>query len=100
VSVWDGVNKKRLVQYPQYPTSIASLAFKSDLLLHHHCLSLLAHSPSPPLLLCSHDGSVLAIASSYTFEEGEKPPSTTGLDDMVFLRRIQEDDVRPRPKVQ
>jgi WD40 repeat protein len=28
VSVWDGVNKKRLVQYPQYPTSIASLAFK------------------------------------------------------------------------
>lgn len=28
VSIWDGFNKRRLVQYPQYPTSIASLAFK------------------------------------------------------------------------
>lgn len=47
VSVWDGFNKKRLRQYPKYPTSIASLSFNSD-------------------------GTMLAVASSYTFEEGEK----------------------------
>jgi hypothetical protein len=40
------------------------------------------------------------VASSYTFEEGEKPASTTGLDDMIFLRRVQDSDVLPRPKVQ
>ncbi|CAE7660451.1 BUB3.1 [Symbiodinium microadriaticum] len=70
VNVWDGDNKKKLCQLHQYPTSIASLAF-------------------------SRDGSMLAIASSYTFEEGEKqsPP-----DDNVVLRRMDEVDVKPRPK--
>lgn len=76
VNVWDGNNKKRLyqvnicrrtfgfchsvstdwyadcfywnnLQYPKYPSSIAALSF-------------------------SKDGKLLAIASSYTFEEGEK----------------------------
>lgn len=47
VNIWDGFNKKRLRQYPRYPSSIASLSF-------------------------SCDGSMLAVASSYTFEEGEK----------------------------
>ena len=28
VNIWDGENKKRLSQFPAYPTSIASLAFK------------------------------------------------------------------------
>lgn len=36
------------VQYPKYPTSIAALSF-------------------------SRDGRLLAVASSYTFEEGDKP---------------------------
>ena len=47
VNVWDWQNKKRLRQFPKYPSSIASLSF-------------------------SHDGKYLAVASSYTFEEGEK----------------------------
>ncbi|RIB11754.1 mitotic checkpoint protein BUB3-like protein [Gigaspora rosea] len=67
VNIWDGVNKKRLRQYPQYPTSIASLDFNKD-------------------------GQYLAIASSYTFEEGEKdhPP------DSVFIRHISENECKPR----
>jgi len=47
VNIWDGYNRKRLRQYPKYPTSISSLSFN-----------------------CT--GRYLAIASSYQFEEGEK----------------------------
>ncbi|KAI3704172.1 hypothetical protein L1987_74387 [Smallanthus sonchifolius] len=47
VNVWDGNNKKRLYQYSKYPTSIAALSF-------------------------SRDGRLLAVASSYTYEEGDK----------------------------
>ncbi|KAJ8317309.1 LOW QUALITY PROTEIN: hypothetical protein KUTeg_005213 [Tegillarca granosa] len=46
VNIWDGFNKKRLCQFHRYPTGIASLAF-------------------------SHEGSVLAIASSYMYETDE-----------------------------
>lgn len=45
VNIWDGNNKKRLWQSGAYPTGIASLAF-------------------------NHDGTRLAIAASYTFEQG------------------------------
>ncbi|OAY81323.1 Mitotic checkpoint protein BUB3.1 [Ananas comosus] len=48
VNVWDGNNKKRLYQYARYPSSIAALSF-------------------------SRDGRLLAVASSYTFEDGNKP---------------------------
>jgi cell cycle arrest protein BUB3 len=47
VSIWDGMNKKRVTMWTGYPTSISSLSF-------------------------SNDGLYLAIASSYTFEEGDK----------------------------
>lgn len=47
VNVWDGDNKKRIRQFPRYGCSISSLSFNSD-------------------------GSLLAIASSYTYEQGEK----------------------------
>lgn len=70
INMWDGENKKRLCQLHPYPTSIASCAF-------------------------SHDGSILAIASSYTFEEGDKPHP----EDNVYLRHVQDADVKPRPKV-
>jgi len=67
VNVWDGNNKKRICQYPAYPTSIASLAFNQS-------------------------GTLLAVASSYTFEEGEKdhPP------DSVSIRSINDHEVRPK----
>lgn len=45
VNIWDGKNKKRLWQSNPYPTGIAAMAF-------------------------NHDGTRLAIASSYTFEQG------------------------------
>jgi hypothetical protein len=37
----------------------------------------------------------MAIASSYTFEEGEKAVAP---DDNVILRQIADVDVKPRPK--
>jgi len=69
VNIWDGRNKKRLCQLHPYPTSISSLAF-------------------------SHDGSILAISSSYTYESGDIPHP----EDNIYLRYIQEVDVKPRPK--
>ena len=59
VNIWDGQNKKRLCQFHRYPTSIASLAF-------------------------SHDGGVLAIASSYMHEQ-EKPPDSLP-EDAIYIR--------------
>ncbi|MBA0649325.1 hypothetical protein Goklo_016899 [Gossypium klotzschianum] len=70
VNVWDGNNKKRLYQYSKYPTSIAALSF-------------------------SRDGRLLAVASSYTFEEGDKAHEP----DAIFVRSVNEIEVKPKPKV-
>ncbi|XP_020233253.1 mitotic checkpoint protein BUB3.2 [Cajanus cajan] len=70
VNVWDGNNKKRLYQYSKYPTSVAALSF-------------------------SRDGRLLAVASSYTFEEGPKPHE----QDAIFVRSVNEIEVKPKPKV-
>jgi cell cycle arrest protein BUB3 len=69
VNVWDGDHKKRVCQYAEYPSSISSLDFNST-------------------------GTLLAVASSYTFEEGEKehPP------DQIFVRTVQDADVKPKSK--
>ncbi len=67
VNVWDGGNKKRLCQFRKYPTSIASLAFNND-------------------------GTKLAIASSYTFEEGERDHPL----DEIFIRTITENEAKPK----
>ncbi|XP_020687966.1 mitotic checkpoint protein BUB3.1-like isoform X3 [Dendrobium catenatum] len=69
VNVWDGNHKKRLYQYSKYPSSIAALSF-------------------------SKDGRLLAVASSYTFEEGDIPHE----QDAIYLRNINEVEVRPKPK--
>jgi hypothetical protein len=47
VFMWDGIHKKRICQLRKFHTSISSMAFNPD-------------------------GSELAVAASYTFEEGEK----------------------------
>ncbi|CAN1302534.1 Mitotic checkpoint protein BUB3.2 [Linum perenne] len=70
VNVWDGNNKKRLYQYSKYPSSIAALSF-------------------------SKDGRLLAVASSYTYEEGDKPHEP----DSIFVRSVNEVEVKPKPKV-
>lgn len=67
VYVWDGERKKRICALGRYPTSIASLAF----------------SPS---------GEMLAIASSYTYENGE----VTHPPDAIYIRRVDETEVRPK----
>ncbi|KAH3767776.1 mitotic checkpoint protein BUB3 [Pelomyxa schiedti] len=71
VNVWDGQNKKRVTQFHPYPTSIASLAFNDA-------------------------GSLLAIASSYTFEEGEKEVPAP---DQIFIRQVIDSEVRPKPRI-
>lgn len=61
VSFWDGEARKRIAQFARYPTSIASIDFNVD-------------------------STRLAVAVSYTFEEGEKdhPP------DEVHIRTIED----------
>ena len=58
--MWDGENKKRICQFPAYASSIAAMAF-------------------------SRDGTQLAVASSYTFEEGEIEYVSSCLDFISWL---------------
>lgn len=69
VTMWDGNNKKRLATLPHLPTSIAALAF-------------------------NHDGSKLAIAASYTFEEGDREHPA----DAVYVRTVAASEVTPKAK--
>uniref|UniRef100_A0A0E0LMU7 Uncharacterized protein n=1 Tax=Oryza punctata TaxID=4537 RepID=A0A0E0LMU7_ORYPU len=70
VSLWDGANRRKLFQFPRYPSSIAALSFSSD-------------------------GRLLAVASSYTYEEGDIPHPP----DAIFIRDVEEIQVKPRPKI-
>ncbi|KAJ1767619.1 mitotic spindle checkpoint protein Bub3 [Coemansia sp. RSA 1807] len=69
VSLWDPDNKKRLKHYQGYPTSISALDFNAS-------------------------GNMLAVASSYTYEEGEKdhPP------DSIWIKPMTENEARPKAK--
>ncbi|CAI5739723.1 unnamed protein product [Hyaloperonospora brassicae] len=69
VNLWDGANKKRITHLRPYPTSIAALDF-------------------------SRDGAVLAVAASYTYEQGEKDHP----NDAVFLHTVQDSEVRPKTR--
>lgn len=66
-SVWDGVAKKRIYQYPVEETSIASIAF-------------------------SPDDSRMAVAVSYTFEDGERDTAP----DAVLIRPVLDAEIRTR----
>ena len=63
------MHKKKLTTLPSFPTSISALAF-------------------------SNDGSEIAIASSYTFEEGDREHP----QDEVFIRKILESECAPKTK--
>ncbi|KMS93537.1 hypothetical protein BVRB_030480, partial [Beta vulgaris subsp. vulgaris] len=67
VNIWDGVARKRIRQLAPYPTSISALAFSSK-------------------------GDYLAIASSYTFSEGDKEHP----HDQIFVRFVDRSDVMPK----
>jgi len=70
VNIWDGFNKKRLCQFHRYPTSISSLGF-------------------------SGDGSVLAIASSYMYED-ESLDDKEHPEDNIFIRRVTDQETKPK----
>ncbi|KAI8322433.1 WD40 repeat-like protein [Martensiomyces pterosporus] len=69
VSLWDPDNKKRLKQYHKYPASVASLDFNAS-------------------------GNTLAVAASYTYDEGEKdhPP------DSIWIKSVSESETKPKAK--
>ena len=69
VCVWNAELKKRTSQLPPFPTSIAALDFDST-------------------------GELLAIASSYTYEQGQKEHPA----DAIYIRRVTESEVKSRPK--
>jgi len=70
VNVWDGANKKRICQFPQFATSIASVDF-------------------------NRDGRMLAIGVSYTWEQGEKPDVPP---DQICIRNVRESEIQPKKK--
>ncbi|KAG4984395.1 hypothetical protein JHK87_029144 [Glycine soja] len=41
----------------------------------------------------------LAVASSYTFEEGPKAGTTAEEQDAIYVRNVNEIEVKPKPKV-
>lgn len=67
VVMWDGLHKKKLTSLPKFPTSISALAF-------------------------NHDGTELAIASSYTFEDGEREHPR----DEIYVREMLEAECKPK----
>jgi cell cycle arrest protein BUB3 len=67
VVIWDGQQKKKLTTLPRMATSIAALAFTPN-------------------------GKQLAIAASYTFEEGEKDHPR----DDIFVRSILDSEIQPK----
>lgn len=69
VNVWDGVNKKRLCQLRRYHTSIASLAF-------------------------SVDGTLLAIAVSYQYEQKQHPDPLPANE--IFIRHLTDHEIKPK----
>lgn len=69
INFWDGEHKKRLHQVAGYPTSVAALAFNGA-------------------------ATKLAVASSYTFEQGEREHPA----DAIFVRDVLEAEVRPKAR--
>ena len=69
VYVWDAVHRKKVAALPRFDTSIAALCF-------------------------SRDGARLAIAASYTFEEGDKEHPA----DAVYVRTMADAEVAPKTR--
>lgn len=70
VNIWDGFNKKRLCQLHRYPTGVSALSF-------------------------SHDGTLLAVALSYMYEEGEHP-EVAPPEDAVVIRHVTDQETKPK----
>ncbi|KAJ0077616.1 hypothetical protein Patl1_35359 [Pistacia atlantica] len=103
VNVWDGNNKKRLYQVNSWGVLYMFgrvnkfTCGKYPYYNYHHAI-LLQYSKYPSSIAAlsfSRDGRLLAVASSYTFEEGDKPHEP----DAIFVRSVNEIEVKPKPKV-
>ena len=95
VNIWDGANKKRLCQFHKYPTSVSrsvrflqSFAKSSDQIVIS--LTVIFFS-----LSFSNDGTVLAIASSYMFENVDNPPDPLP-EDAIFIRHVSDQETKPK----
>ena len=69
VNIWDGYNKKRLCQFHRFPTSIASLSFSAD-------------------------GTVLAIACSYMYENDAQKENNFG--ENIIIRHVSDVETKPK----
>eukprot|EP00588_Corethron_pennatum_P012751 CAMPEP_0194269170 /NCGR_PEP_ID=MMETSP0169-20130528/3368_1 /TAXON_ID=218684 /ORGANISM="Corethron pennatum, Strain L29A3" /LENGTH=375 /DNA_ID=CAMNT_0039010707 /DNA_START=165 /DNA_END=1292 /DNA_ORIENTATION=+ len=70
--IWDAVHKKRLTAIqPRFPSGIAAITFSAD-------------------------GKEVAVASSYTFEEGERD---AGSPDEIYVREVLDVECRPKKKI-
>ena len=67
VVTWDGLQKRKLSSLHKFPTSIAAMCFHQN-------------------------GTELAIASSYTFEEGERDHPR----DEIYIRQIDDTEIMPK----
>jgi hypothetical protein len=67
--LWDGMNKKKLTTLSPLPTSVSAIAF-------------------------SQDGNEMAIASSYTHEEGDREHP----QDEIFVRKMMDAECMPKEK--
>lgn len=69
INSWDRVLRKRIRQFPKYSTGISALAIDST-------------------------GSFLAVAASYSYDEGEKdhPPES------IFIRKLEDSDIKSKSK--
>ena len=68
VVLWDGRNKKKLTALPAFPTSISAMCF-------------------------SPDGTEIAIASSYTHEDGDREQHP---QDELYIRQILDSEAMPK----
>ncbi|XXG44396.1 hypothetical protein AAC387_Pa01g4216 [Persea americana] len=64
--IWDGQNRKRLIELQRYPNSVASLSY-------------------------NHSGQLLAVASSYTCQEANEVEEAP----QIFIQEMDENFVRP-----
>jgi len=69
VNMWDPFNRKRLCLFRKFPTTISSLSF-------------------------SPDGDLLAIASTYMYEEEVDPVPVP--ESSLTIRKMMESDVKPK----
>ncbi|KAG6758017.1 hypothetical protein POTOM_038350 [Populus tomentosa] len=70
VTAWDAQSKRKLHEYPRYPNSVASLSY-------------------------NHVGQLLAVASSYTYQEANE----TEVPPQIFIQKMDGNDIGYSPEV-